>query len=47
MSIKKTPVPFFDTLAEMPNPYRHPVKSVKHLLEDEPANAIDDYQHAS
>ncbi|MDG2091516.1 MAG: tyrosine-type recombinase/integrase [Gammaproteobacteria bacterium] len=47
MSIKKTPVPFFDTLAEMPNPYRHPVKSVNHLLEDEPANAIDDYQHAS
>ncbi|MBN4053993.1 site-specific integrase [Haliea sp. AH-315-K21] len=47
MLVKKIPVPFFDTLSEMPNPYRHPVKSVKHLLEDEPANAIDDYQHAS
>lgn len=47
MSISKVPVPFFDTLSEMPNPYRHPVKSVKHLLEDEPLNAIDDYQHAS
>lgn len=47
MSVSKIPVPFFDTLSEMPNPYRHPVKTVKHLLEDEPANAVDDYQHAS
>lgn len=47
MSIINIPVPFFDTLSEMPNPYRHPVKSVKHLLENEPENAIDDYQHAS
>lgn len=41
------PVPFFDTLAEMPNPYRHRVTSLKHLLEDEPPNALDDYQYAS
>lgn len=41
------PVPFFDTLAEMQNPYRHRVKSLKHLLEDEPAHALDDYQYAS
>lgn len=47
MSVIEVPVPFFDTLSEMPNPYRHPVRSVKHLLEDEPSNAIDDYQHAS
>jgi len=47
MSINKIPVPFFDTLSEMPNPYRHPVTSVKHLLEDEPENAVSDYQHAS
>ena len=47
MSIMKHPVPFFDTLAEMSNPYKHPVKSVKHLLADEPADAINDYQHAS
>ena len=47
MLFSKTPAPFFDTLSEMPNPYKHPVKSVKHLLEEEPANAIDDYQHAS
>ena len=47
MSISKVPVPFFDTLSEMPNPYKRPVTSVKHLLKDEPASAIDDYQHAS
>ncbi len=47
MSINKSPVPFFDTLSEMLNPYRHPVRSIKHLLDDEPANALDDYQHAS
>lgn len=44
---QKIPVPFFDTLSEMPNPYRHRVTSVKHLLEDEPPHAIDDYQYAS
>src|SRR5687767_11203044 len=41
------PAPFFDTLAEMPNPYRERVTSLKHLLEDEPDNAISDYQYAS
>lgn len=47
MSTGKSPVPFFDTLSEMPNPYRHPVRSVKHLLDKEPEHAIEDYQHAS
>tara|TARA_R110002110_G_scaffold415821_1_gene656719 strand:- start:45542 stop:46756 length:1215 start_codon:yes stop_codon:yes gene_type:complete len=47
MSIRKSPVPFFDTLSEMPNPYRHPVKSIRHLLENEPEGALEDYQHAS
>jgi site-specific recombinase XerD len=47
MSSNKSPVPFFDTLSEMPNPYRHPVRSVKHLLDNEPEHAIEDYQHAS
>ena len=47
MSNIKTPVPFFDTLSEMPNPYRHRVTSVKHLLDDEPPHAVDDYQFAS
>lgn len=41
------PVPFFDTLAEMQNPYRHRVESLKHLLDDEPPNALEDYQYAS
>jgi site-specific recombinase XerD len=41
------PAPFFDTLAEMPNPYRERVKSLKHLLEDEPRHALEDYQYAS
>jgi site-specific recombinase XerD len=43
----RVPVPFFDTLAEMPNPYRHRVASLKHLLDDEPPHALDDYQYAS
>lgn len=47
MSIKKSPVPFFDTLEAMPNPYRRPVKSVAHLLDAAPDNALDDYQYAS
>jgi site-specific recombinase XerD len=41
------PAPFFDTLAEMPNPYRERVKSLKHLLDDEPPHAVEDYQYAS
>lgn len=41
------PAPFFDTLAEMPNPYRERVKTLKHLLEDEPPHALEDYQYAS
>ena len=42
-----SPVPFFDTLGHMPNPYRQRVNSVRHLLEDEPEHAVDDYQFAS
>jgi site-specific recombinase XerD len=47
MSKIKPPIPFFDTLTEMPNPYRQKVTSVVHLLADEPPNAIEDYQYAS
>jgi site-specific recombinase XerD len=47
MSKIHSPVPFFDTLAEMQNPYRHKVTTVAHLLKDEPANAIEDYQYSS
>ena len=43
----KPPVPFFDTLDEMPNPYKQPIRSVRHLLDGEPEYAIDDYQLAS
>ena len=47
MPHRKAPSPFFDTLAEMPNPYRQRVTSLKHLLEEEPAHALEDYQYAS
>lgn len=47
MSINKSPVPFFDTLEEMPNPYKSPVRDVSHLLRESPANAVSDYQFAS
>lgn len=48
MSKIKSPVPFFDTLQEMPNPFRQRVKSVAHLLFDaEPHHALEDYQYAS
>lgn len=47
MSIK-SPVPFFDTLQAMQNPYRQPVSNVAHLqLDKEPEDARDDYQYAS
>ncbi len=47
MSQPKLPVPFFDTLEEMTNPYKQRITSVKHLLDHEPPNAVDDYQYAS
>lgn len=47
MSIKKSPLPFFDTLGEMRNPYKQPVQSVAHLLEDASPAALEDYQRAS
>ncbi len=47
MQTKKAPLPFFDTLEEMQNPYKHRITSVAHLLEEEPEHAIDDYQFAS
>src|SRR5690606_39557942 len=46
--IPKSPVPFFDTLQEMANPYRQRVTSVAHLqLDQEPEDAVADYQYAS
>lgn len=47
MSIKGSPLAFFDTLEAMNNPYRHRVSSVSHLINDEPEHAINDYQYAS
>ena len=47
MQTKKAPLPFFDTLEKMQNPYKHRIRSVAHLLEEEPEYAIDDYQFAS
>lgn len=44
----KPPVPFFDTLQAMPNPYRQRVDNVTHLqLDSETAHAVADYQYAS
>lgn len=44
----KPPVPFFDTLQAMANPFRQRVQSVDHLqLDAAPADAVDDYQYAS
>lgn len=47
MRAAKPPVPFFDTLTEMANPYRHRVTSVGHLLDEELVHAVEDYQFAS
>lgn len=48
MSISRSPIPFFDTLELMPNPYRQRIESVSHLqLDAEPPHALDDYQYAS
>ena len=41
------PLAFFDTLDEMPNPFKNPVKSLEHLAIDAPAGTIDDYQSAA
>ncbi|MGI9251077.1 MAG: tyrosine-type recombinase/integrase [Pseudohongiellaceae bacterium] len=41
------PVPYFDTLEAMPNPFKQPASSLSHLPGDYPAEAVADYQHAS
>ncbi len=43
----KSPAPYFDTLEAMPNPFKHPVQSLHHLVEDYPRAALTDYQYAS
>lgn len=47
MQTIKTPAAFFDTLEEMPNPFKNQVTSLTHLLDDAPADALRDYQYAS
>ncbi|MDF1765636.1 MAG: tyrosine-type recombinase/integrase [Gammaproteobacteria bacterium] len=46
-STPKPPPAFFDTLDEMPNPFKHRVTSVSNLVASSPANAVSDYQLAS
>ena len=41
------PLAFFDTLEEMPNPFKQPLKSLAHLAIDAPGEVIDDYQSAA
>ncbi len=41
------PPAFFDTLDEMPNPFKQPVKSLHHLLSEPSDDALADYQYAS
>jgi len=44
----KLPIPYFDTMQQMQNPYRNRVLSVSHLcFETAPDCALDDYQYAS
>ena len=47
MSNIKCPAAFFDTMEEMPNPFKQAVKSLDHLLQGYPADALSDYQYAS
>ena len=41
------PPAFFDTLDEMPNPFKQPVESLEHLAIDASQEAISDYQCAA
>lgn len=47
MSDRKPPVAFFDTLEEIPNPFKHPVLNLDHLLEQHSKEMLVDYQSAS
>ncbi|MDP6652654.1 MAG: tyrosine-type recombinase/integrase [Gammaproteobacteria bacterium] len=47
MSNINSPMAFFDTLEEMPNPFKRPVQSLAHLVDDCPRDALTDYQYAS
>jgi len=47
MSNIDAPLAFFDTLEEMRNPFKQPLKSLEHLAVDAPGEVIDDYQCAA
>ena len=47
MSNIAAPLAFFDTLEEMRNPFKQPLKSLEHLAVDAPGDVIDDYQCAA
>ena len=47
MSNIDAPLAFFDTLEEMRNPFKQPLKSLEHLAVDAPSEVIDDYQCAA
>lgn len=47
MSDINPPLAFFDTLEEMPNPFKQPLKSLGQLAIDAPGEVIDDYQCAA
>ncbi len=44
---RKVPAPFFDTLEEMPNPGKSPVRELAHLLGTSSRSALGDYQCAA
>jgi len=47
MSNISCPPAFFDTLEEMPNPFKQPLTTLSHLAIDAPADAVQDYQNAA
>ena len=47
MSNIAAPLAFFDTLKEMRNPFKQPLKSLEPLAVDAPGEVIDDYQCAA
>ena len=47
MSNIAAPLAFFDTLEEMRNPFKQPLKSLEPLAVDAPGEVIDDYQCAA
>jgi site-specific recombinase XerD len=47
MSKSKSPKALFDTLEEMPNPFKHPAPTVDHLLEAPIEHALEEYRLAN